>query len=70
MKMNDNVYKIIKWIVVIVLPALATFYIGLAQFWPIPYPEEISGTIMLVNTLLGSVMMISTHNYNKSLKQG
>ena len=70
MKLNDKAYNIIKWIVVIVLPALAAFYVGLAQFWTIPYPEEISGTIMLVDTFLGAVMMISTHNYNKGIKQG
>ena len=26
MKLNDSVYNVLKWVVMIVLPAIATFY--------------------------------------------
>ena len=63
--MSNKVYDILKWIALVVLPAIATLYIGLAQFWNIPYPEQISGTIMLVDAFLGTILGISSINYAK-----
>lgn len=63
--MNNKVYDVLKWIALIVLPALATFYLGLSNVWGLPYGEEISTTITLIDTFLGAVLMVSTHNYNK-----
>lgn len=62
---NNKIYDILKWIALVVLPALATFYIGLGQFWNIPYPSQISGTIMLVDALLGALLGISSIQYAK-----
>lgn len=67
--MNNKVYDILKWIALVVLPALASLYIGLGQFWNIPYPEQISGTIMLVDAFLGAILGISSIQYAKSLKE-
>lgn len=63
--MSNKAYDIIKWIVVIVLPAIATLYFALAGIWGLPYGEEIVGTITAIDTFLGAVMMISSHQYNK-----
>ena len=63
--MSNKVYNILKWIAMIVLPALATLYLGLSNIWGLPYGEEVSTTITLVNTFLGTVLMISTNQYNK-----
>lgn len=63
--MNNKVYDILKWVAMIVLPALATLYLGLSNVWGLPYGEEVSTTITLVNTFLGTVLMISTNQYNK-----
>lgn len=63
--MSNKVYNILKWIAMIVLPALATLYLGLSNVWGLPYGEEVSTTITLVNTFLGTVLMISTNQYNK-----
>ena len=63
--MSNKVYNILKWIAMIVLPAMATLYLGLSNVWGLPYGEEISTTITLVNTFLGTVLMISTNQYNK-----
>lgn len=65
MTMNNKVYDILKWVAMIVLPALATLYLGLSNVWGLPYGEEVSTTITLVNTFLGAVLMISTSQYNK-----
>ena len=63
--MSNKVYNVLKWIAMIVLPALATLYLGLSNVWGLPYGEEVSTTITLVNTFLGTVLMISTNQYNK-----
>ena len=63
--MNNKVYDVLKWIAMIVLPAFATLYLGLSNVWGLPYGEEVSTTITLVNTFLGTVLMISTNQYNK-----
>ena len=65
-QLNDRVYDTLKWIDLIVLPAIGTAYAGLAQIWGFPYPEQITGTIMVICTLLGSLLGISSANYYKS----
>jgi len=64
--MSNRVYDTLKFIAQIVLPALATFYVTLASLWNLPYAEQISGTIMAIDTLMGAVLMISSSNYKKN----
>ena len=66
MKMSNKVYDVLKWIAMIVLPAIGAFYLAIAGIWGLPYGEQIAGTITAVETLLGSVLMISTMKYNKA----
>lgn len=65
MKLPNKVYDVVKWIVVIVLPAIATLYSVLSPVWGWPYKEEIVTTITAVDTFLGAVLCISTISYNK-----
>jgi len=67
MKLNDKVYDILKWVTMIVIPALATAYVGLAAVWGWPYADEIAKTAAVVCTLLGALLGISTAQYNKTL---
>lgn len=64
--MSNKVYDVLKFVAQIVLPALATFYLTLAKIWSLPFGEEISGTIMALDTLLGACLMLSSKNYNKN----
>ena len=63
--MKNKTYDILKWIALVVLPATATLYLGLAGIWGLPFGEEISGTITLIDTFLGAVLMISNSQYKK-----
>ena len=65
MKLPDKVYDILKWIVMICIPALTTAYVGLSAVWGFPYAEEIAKTSAVICTLLGSLLGISTAQYNK-----
>ena len=65
MKMTNKVYDVLKFIAQIVLPAVATFYVTIASIWGLPLGDEISRTVMAVDTLLGAILMISSHQYEK-----
>ena len=39
--MSNKVYDVLKWIAMVVLPAIATLYLALAGIWGFPYGEEI-----------------------------
>ena len=65
MKMSNNLYDILKWVAMILLPALATFYAAIAAVWGLPYTEQVVGTITAVDTLLGALLKVSSDNYKK-----
>lgn len=68
MKIPDKVYDILKWVVIIVLPAAATLYNVLASVWGWPFADEVVKTVTAVDTFLGAVLCISTATYNKEVK--
>lgn len=65
MKLNDKIFDILAYIGRIVLPALATLYIALADVWGLPFKVEISTTIMAFDTFLNTLLMISSNTYQK-----
>ena len=65
MKISNRLYDILKWLVIIVLPAVATLYAGLSAVWAWPYADEVVTTITAVDTFLGAVLCISSATYNK-----
>lgn len=68
MKMNDKIYDILKWVALVVLPAIATLYTALSAVWGLPYAEEIPATITAVDLFLGALLGVSTAQYNKEGK--
>ena len=67
--MSNKVYDFLKYIALVALPAIATFYAGLSKIWSLPYPVEIPGTIMLVDTLLGALLKISSDKYKEEQEE-
>ena len=66
MKLNNNVYDILKWVALIVLPALAILYGSLAGIWNLPFAEQIPDTITAVDLFLGVLLGVSTATYKKN----
>lgn len=66
MKINDKLYDVLKWVVMIVLPALSTAYVGLAAIWAWPMADEVAKTCSVICVLLGALLGISTAEYNKT----
>lgn len=69
MKLTNKAYDILKWIAQILLPAVATLYFALSKIWGLPNPTEVVGTISAVDIFLGTLLGISTAQYNKSLTE-
>ena len=65
MMLSNKVYDVLKWIVMIAIPALTTAYVGLAAIWGWPCPDAVAKTSAIVCTLLGALLGISTAQYNK-----
>lgn len=62
-EMNSKVYDIMKWCVLVFIPALTTAYVGLSAIWGWPYAEEVAKTSAIVCTLLGALLGISNLQY-------
>lgn len=64
--LSNKAYDWLKYIAQIFLPAAGALYFGLAQIWGLPNAEEVVGTITIVDVFLGSVLLISTKQYDNS----
>lgn len=69
MKMSNKIYDLLKWVALIVLPAVGTFYFTIAGIWGLPYGEQIMGTIAAIEVLLGAVLQISNAKYKKGTNE-
>ena len=69
MKMKNSTYDILKYIALIVLPALAVFYSTLSNIWGLPFHDAIPDTIMAIDLLLGALLKVSTDSYTKDIEK-
>lgn len=59
----DKVYNILKYVALVAIPAVGTFYTTVATLWGWPFTSEISGTILAIDTLVGAIVGISSAKY-------
>lgn len=64
MKLNDKVYNVLKWGLIIFIPAVITLLGTLGQIYNFD-TEKIVLTISAVSTFLGVITGISNYNYKK-----
>lgn len=65
MTMNNKVYDVLKWVALLLFPAVGTLYFALSGIWGLPYGEEVVGTITAIDTFLGAILGISNSQYKK-----
>lgn len=65
MKLSNKVYDILKWIALVALPALTTFYGVVGATCNIPHTQEVLTIAVAFDTMLGTMLGISTNKYNK-----
>ena len=63
MVLNDSLYNVLKWIGLIVLPAIATLVKAVFPVWDLPYADAIATTLTAIGTLIGTLIGISTIGY-------
>lgn len=63
---SDAVYNKLKQSAAVLLPALQTAYFGLAQLWGFNYDERIVGTVAIINTVLGVLVMVAKFMHDKT----
>lgn len=63
---TGKLYDYLKFLALVLLPALGTFYFALSGVWGLPGAEQVVGTIVVFDTFLGAILQISSNAYNKS----
>ena len=69
MKIPNGLYDKLKWVCLIFLPALSTAYSALAGIWNLPYAEQIPATVTVVSLFLGTLLGVSSAEYNRVQQQ-
>lgn len=61
--MTNKTYDILKYVALLIMPALATFVNGVGIVWGVPYTNEVTATITALGVFLGASLGISSKNY-------
>lgn len=65
MKMKNETYDVLKWVVMLALPALATLLTSLGAIWDIALAPQLADTVVAINAALAMMLGISSINYHK-----
>lgn len=63
---SNKLYDALKYLTVVLLPALGTLYFGLSQIWGLPYGEAVLGTLAAIQVFIGASMNFSSKKYEES----
>jgi hypothetical protein len=69
MKLSDRLYNVLKWLVLVCIPALTTAYVGFDAIFKWGYADTVAKVSAIVCTLIGSLIGISTAEYNRAKKE-
>ena len=62
---TNRTYTALKWVVLFLLPALSVLAIALTKIWGLPFGGDIVVTLAAAAAFLGTLLGISTSQYNK-----
>ena len=66
MKLSNRAYDVLKFFCTVFLPALGTLIFAISKIWNFPpYAAEIVGTLSAISVFIGSLIGISSMQYNK-----
>lgn len=66
MKLPNKVYDVLKWVVLVCIPAFTTAYVGLDALFGWGYGDVVAKVSAIVCALIGSLVGISTAEYNRT----
>ena len=64
--LSDALYQKLKFLALVLIPALSTLYFSLGGVWNLPNVTEVIGSMTAVDTFLGVILGLSTRSYNAS----
>ena len=64
--LSNKLYDVLKFVAVVLLPALGTLYFTLSGIWGLPAAEQVLGTGAAIATFLGVVLKLGDRSYNNS----
>ena len=62
---SNKWFDIMKWCVLVFIPALTTLYVSLGGIWGFPYATEVAKTSTAVCAFLGAILGISNLAYKQ-----
>lgn len=68
--MNNKLYDALKWVAILLLPALSTLIAVIGQIWNIPICDPIAQTVTALGVFLGAILGISSIQYKKGENNG
>lgn len=63
---GSKLYDKLKFVALVLLPAVSTLYFTLGNAWDFPAIEQVIGSIAAVDTFLGALLGISSASYKQS----
>ena len=69
MKLKNEIYDVLKWVVMIVIPALTTAYVGLAAIWGWPFATEVAKTSAVSSFLKPLYVTVNSGFSSPSLRE-
>lgn len=70
MKLPNRIYDILKWIVLVVIPALTTLYVVCDKVFAWGYAEIVTTLSSAACACIGAILGISTAEHNKEQLNG
>ena len=65
MKIPNKIYDVLKWMVLVVIPALTTFYVVLDNLFNWGNAETVATISAAACACIGAIIGVSTAQYNK-----
>lgn len=64
---SDRFYDAAKFCSLVLFPAIAALYIGLAALWHWPHVKEVAGSIALIDTFLGALIQQKGKQFQRAV---
>lgn len=65
--MTGKSYDRLKWVSLVLLPALASLYFALGELWHFPMVQQVVGTITILDTFLGLLLRKSSKDFQENV---
>lgn len=64
--LSDRLYNVLKWIVMVLIPALSSAYFALGGLLGLPAVTEVIGVLAILGTFLTTILGLSKASYERS----